>query len=56
MKKMISRRNFLTAAGVVAAAGVLTACGGSSSSTADLPLPHPLQALPLLPVTPSRSA
>ena len=32
MKKMISRRNFLTAAGVVAAAGVLTACGGSSSS------------------------
>ena len=34
MKKMISRRNFLTAAGVVAAAGVLTACGGSSSSTA----------------------
>ena len=28
MKKMISRRNFLTAAGVVAAAGVLTACGG----------------------------
>lgn len=24
MKKMISRRNFLTAAGVVAAAGVLT--------------------------------
>ena len=34
MKKMISRRNFLTAAGVVAAAGVLAACGGSSSSTA----------------------
>ena len=34
MKKMISRRNFLTAAGVVAAAGVLTACGGSSSSAA----------------------
>ena len=34
MKKMISRRNFLTAAGVVAAAGVLTACGGSSSGTA----------------------
>jgi len=34
MKKMISRRNFLAAAGVVAAAGVLTACGGSSSSTA----------------------
>ena len=34
MKKMISRRNFLAAAGVVAAAGVLTACGGSSSSSA----------------------
>ena len=34
MKNMISRRNFLAAAGVVAAAGVLTACGGSSSSTA----------------------
>ena len=34
MKKMITRRNFLAAAGVVAAAGVLTACGGSSSSTA----------------------
>ena len=33
MKKMISRRNFLAAAGVVAA-GVLTACGGSSNSTA----------------------
>lgn len=31
---MISRRNFLAAAGVVAAAGVLTACGGSSNSTA----------------------
>ena len=34
MKKMISRRQFLAAAGVVAAAGVLTACGGSSNSTA----------------------
>ena len=34
MKNMISRRNFLAAAGVVAAAGVLTACGGSSASTA----------------------
>ena len=33
MKNMISRRNFLAAAGVVAAAGVLTACGGSSSSS-----------------------
>ena len=32
MKKMISRRNFLTAAGVVAAAGVLTACGGSGNA------------------------
>ena len=30
--KMISRRNFLAAAGVSAAALALTACGGSSSS------------------------
>ena len=34
MKKLISRRNFLAAMGTVAAAGVLTACGGSSGSTA----------------------
>ena len=34
MKKMISRRSFLAAAGVSAAALALTACGGSSSSTA----------------------
>ena len=34
MKNMISRRNFLVAAGVVTAAGVLTACGGSSSTAA----------------------
>ena len=34
MKNMISRRNFLAAAGVVTAAGVLTACGGSSSTAA----------------------
>lgn len=34
MKKLISRRNFLAAMGTVAAAGVLTACGGSSNSTA----------------------
>ena len=33
MKNLISRRNFLAAAGVAAAAGVLTACGGSSAST-----------------------
>ena len=33
MKKMISRRNFLKAAGVSAAALGLAACGGSSSST-----------------------
>lgn len=33
MKKLISRRNFLAAAGVAAAAGVLTACGGSGAST-----------------------
>lgn len=34
MKKLISRRNFLKAAGVSAAALSLAACGGSSSSTA----------------------
>ena len=34
MEKKISRRNFLAAAGMMAAAGVLTACGGSSSGTA----------------------
>ena len=34
MKKMISRRNFLTAAGVVAAAGVLT-CLLYTSDAAD---------------------
>ena len=34
MKKLISRRQFLAAAGVAAAAGVLTACGSSSASTA----------------------
>ncbi len=34
MKKMISRRNFLKAAGAVSAAGVLAACGSSSNSTA----------------------
>ena len=33
MKNMISRRNFLKAAGAVSAAGVLAACGSSSSST-----------------------
>ena len=33
MKKMISRRNFLKAAGVSAAALGLAACGGSSSSS-----------------------
>ena len=33
MKKMISRRNFLKAAGVSAAALGLAACGGSSNST-----------------------
>ena len=32
--KMISRRDFLKASAVVGAAGVLTACGGSSASTA----------------------
>ena len=31
--KMISRRDFMKASAVVGAAGVLTACGGSSSST-----------------------
>lgn len=34
MKKLISRRKFLAAMGTMAAAGVLTACGGSSSGTA----------------------
>ena len=34
MKKLISRRQFLAAAGVAVAAGALTACGGSSASTA----------------------
>src|SRR5699024_1288420 len=32
--KMISRRSFLAASAALGAAGVLTACGGSSSSTA----------------------
>ena len=34
MKKLISRRQFMAAAGVVAAASALTACGGSSANTA----------------------
>lgn len=34
MKKLISRRKFLAAMGTMAAAGALTACGGSSSGTA----------------------
>ena len=34
MKKLISRRQFLAAAGVAAASGVLTACGGFSASNA----------------------
>ena len=34
MKTMISRRSFLGAAGIASASAVLTACGGSSSSTA----------------------
>ena len=34
MKKMITRRNFLKAAGVSAVALGLAACGGSGSSTA----------------------
>ena len=34
MKKMITRRQFMAAAGVVAAASALTACGGSSASPA----------------------
>ena len=34
MKKMVSRRQFLQAAGLTAAAAALTACGSSSSSTA----------------------
>ena len=46
--KKISRRSFITAMAAVSAAGVLAACGSSSSSTASsvaypakrLPLPH----------------
>ena len=34
MKKVFTRRQFMAAAGVVAAASALTACGGSSASTA----------------------
>ena len=34
MKKMITRRQFMAAAGVAVAASALTACGGSSASTA----------------------
>ena len=34
MKTMISRRSLLCAAGIASASAVLTACGGSSSSTA----------------------
>ena len=34
MKTMISRRGFLCAAGIASASAVLTACGGSSNSTA----------------------
>ena len=34
MKTMISRRSFLCAAGIASASAVLTACGGSPSSTA----------------------
>ena len=33
--KMISRRDFMKASAVVGAAGVLTACGGSSSAASD---------------------
>lgn len=33
MKTLISRRSFLTAAGILGAAGALAACGGSSSSS-----------------------
>ena len=52
MKKLISRRQFLAAAGVAAAAGVLTACGGSSASTAASAAGPPLPQLPpLLPAS-----
>ena len=48
--KKISRRSFLAAAGVSAAALALTACGGSSKSTAAplLRLLPPLLPLPLV--------
>ena len=45
MKKMITRRNFLKAAGVSAAALGLAACGGSSAA--------PLPLLPVLPLLPA---
>ena len=34
MSKAISRRDFIKVTGAVGAAGLLAACGGSSSSTA----------------------
>lgn len=51
MKKMISRRNFLAAAGVSAAALGLAACGGSAPARL---LPAALLPPLLLPLTRSR--
>lgn len=45
--KKISRRSFLAAAGVSAAALALTACGGSSKSTAASTAPAASTAAPL---------
>ena len=39
--RSISRRSFLKASGVVGAASILAACGGSSSSTAASGTAHP---------------
>ena len=59
--KMISRRDFMKASAVVGAAGVLTACGGSSSLYRCffrllllLPLLLPLR--PLLPALPTSAS
>lgn len=43
--KKISRRSFLAVCGAMAATAALTACGGSSASTAGTLLPAPLPVL-----------
>ena len=57
MKKMISRRSFLAAAGVSAAALALSfPCWPPAAALPAAPLQALLAPLPLLPVIPSRSA